>query len=88
MPTRITVFDRFWEKVDISGPCWLWLGYTKATGYGKLRVGSQWVPAHRWLFEEVHGRVPEGFVFADHEAVMELMSTATGFCARGLAAKV
>lgn len=41
---------RFWEKVDTSGECWLWLGGCNSDGYGRIalpghRKGS--IPAHR-----------------------------------------
>lgn len=29
--------DRFWSKVDTSGECWVWTGYTTSSGYGRLQ---------------------------------------------------
>lgn len=53
-----SVESRFWEKVDKDGPvhpvlltrCWLWTG-VMACGYGKLRIGTKIISAHRvaWL---------------------------------------
>lgn len=60
---RRPVWDRFWEKVDRSGPCWVWTGFRDARGYGKFAAaGSRAAPvsAHRlaWLYanNEMIGR--------------------------------
>jgi len=46
-----TVEERFWEKVDTSGACWLWLGARKGgkTGqeYGDFYYQGAKVTAHR-----------------------------------------
>jgi HNH endonuclease len=55
--------DRFWSKVDRSGgavTCWPWTGW-KRGGYGRLRVeGRKQVSAHRFVWETVHGTIPDG----------------------------
>lgn len=56
--------DRFWEKVDKTDSCWLWLG-TGSEGYGSFSVrrdGGGWVPvrAHRIAYELLVGPVREG----------------------------
>jgi hypothetical protein len=57
--------DRFWEKVDKSGECWLWQA-GKCAGYGRFFVpGSRPVPAHRWAYEALVGPIPDGLVI-DH----------------------
>jgi hypothetical protein len=51
--------ERFWEKVDKSGSCWLWTG-AKLTGYGSFRLnGGAWL-AHRVSYTWRHGDIPEG----------------------------
>jgi len=55
--------DRFVEKVcPEPGGCWIWIGSTNSKGYGRFRVGRKIVKAHRWAFEQHHGRPPDGMV--------------------------
>lgn len=58
---------RFWSKVNKTENCWLWLG-----GQNGLRYGQVWLTkkkghcvAHRFAYEEIVGKVPEGLVL-DH----------------------
>lgn len=49
------------------GPCWLWYGSTNKDGYGrsgKQRQGKPYL-AHRWVYEELVGPIPEGLTL-DH----------------------
>jgi hypothetical protein len=43
---RRPVWDRFWEKVDTTGDCWLWTAHTVG-GYGALRIDGKDHRAHR-----------------------------------------
>ena len=60
--------ERFWSKVDASGPCWEWTASLgKTGGYGRysvpLRGGSgkrKQVYAHRHAYESLIGLVPDG----------------------------
>lgn len=56
------VFDRFFEKVDAEGPCWLWTGAKMKNGYGVFNRGSGagTALAHRFSYELLMGAVPEG----------------------------
>lgn len=55
MPAQRSLFDRFWEKVDVRGDdeCWLWKGARgSGAGYGAIVVrGSRLEKAHRvaWM---------------------------------------
>lgn len=52
--------ERFWNKVDKSGECWLWTGTTDGTfGYGILRRNGKLYRAHRWLFIQLNNCEPE-----------------------------
>lgn len=53
--------ERFWAKVDKSGPggCWLWTAWLSG-GYGRFRVGPRLVYAHRLAYELLVGPIPEG----------------------------
>jgi HNH endonuclease len=58
-----TLEQRFWEKVDKSGDCWIWTaGLTR--GYGQFIVmrGKRGYPvrAHRLAWELTRGPIPDG----------------------------
>jgi hypothetical protein len=69
-PPRPSVSQRFWSRVNKSGPtlvaslgpCWLWTGKLNKGGYGQFSIGGRagrCYLTHRvaWLLE--HGRWPE-----------------------------
>lgn len=55
-----TPAQRFWAKVDPTGPCWLWTAGVDGTGYGQLKVGKRTLKAHRFAYELLVGPVPDG----------------------------
>ena len=62
MPPYRNAADRFWEKVDKTGSCWLWMGYRQKRGYGVFGAESrQLVLAHRWAYEATKGNILPGF---------------------------
>lgn len=55
--------ERFWEKVDRSGDCWLWTGCVDSQGYGKFARGGKYggaISAHQFAYELVMGPLPAG----------------------------
>ena len=51
--------QRFWEKVDRSGECWLWTGARDTAGYGLIGVGSGKIStAHRVSWRLATGSLP------------------------------
>ena len=53
--------ERFWSRVDRSGPCWLWRGGTFRQGYGMFHAGlTGRYGAHRVAYELTHGSLPPG----------------------------
>jgi hypothetical protein len=50
--------DRFWEKVDQSGDCWIWKAYVTRCGYGRFRVNGQTILAHRQAWILTRGPIP------------------------------
>jgi hypothetical protein len=63
-PTPRPLWDRFWEKVDASGDCWIWTAALNTYGYGKVGLGSKAAgvaPAHRVSWELLVGPIPDGF---------------------------
>jgi hypothetical protein len=64
-PTQI---ERFWSRVDKSaGPdgCWLWTGYIKDCGHGKLYINRIGYLAHRVAFVIAGNDLPRTLVL-DH----------------------
>jgi hypothetical protein len=51
--------ERFWERVDAEGDCWIWTGRINADGYGQFD-DSGTRSAHRWAYEYLVGEVPDG----------------------------
>lgn len=58
----MTLEERFWMKVDKTGPggCWLWTASQNTHGYGKFWVDGHTVPAHRIAYLLGVGPIPEG----------------------------
>ncbi len=64
-----TVEQRFWAKVDTSGPipehrpelgsCWIWKGAKNPKGYGKLGVSGRIIGAHQVSYALTFGAVPD-----------------------------
>ena len=54
-----TLEERFWEKVDKTGDCWVWTGAT-SKGYRKISVNGKMQLAHRVSYELYNGDIPEG----------------------------
>ena len=61
------VADRFWEKVDATGPCWEWTRAKDRDGYGVFseRAAKQH-RSHRLAWTLLVGPIPEGMVL-DHQ---------------------
>lgn len=55
----------FWEKVDASGDCWEWLGAKRPNGYGVFGTQGKNEGAHRFAWENLVGKIPDGLVI-DH----------------------
>ncbi len=51
--------------VICEGGCWEWVGANTGTGYGQIWVDGKKVRAHRWMYEQNSGPVPECLVL-DH----------------------
>lgn len=62
--------ERFWSKVNKSGPapalrpdlgpCWLWTGAIGTDGYGQFSLDGHLRGAHRVAYEMRHGPIPLG----------------------------
>ena len=58
----ISTAQRFWNRVDKSGDCWLWLGFKDAAGYGTFSRRNKTHRAHRIAWELTYGSIPDGLV--------------------------
>jgi len=58
--------ERFWEKVDRTGSCWLWKGYKLKKGYGQFRINDKAKRAHRVSFSLMKGEIPDGLCVLHH----------------------
>lgn len=53
--------ERFWERVDKSGECFLWTGSGAGNGYGQCTIGHKKQGyAHRFAYELTYGPIPAG----------------------------
>jgi hypothetical protein len=60
---RRPLIDRFWEKVDRTGDCWVWTAATVRDGYGCIGDGApsrRVLDAHRLAYQWLKGPIPEG----------------------------
>ena len=60
-----TLFQKLWDRIDASGPCWNWNGHVKENGYGSFNHDGQPVYPHRAMYENFIAPIPDGWV-VDH----------------------
>ena len=65
MGKKVDPIKRFWSKIKKTRRCWIWVGALSprpngGTGYGVLWVDGQNRYAHRFAFELLVGRIPDG----------------------------
>jgi len=51
---------RFFNKVNITEGCWYWKDHCTEEGYGQFWLNGRMVYAHIFLYELLHGPVPDG----------------------------
>ena len=70
--TKTPAIQRFVRKVTVPqdpAQCWVWTGAIKPLGYGAFAPDStrpRSMPAHRWLYQHVHGGTLPTRVFVCH----------------------
>lgn len=66
-PLRRSADDprRFWEKVEKTDFCWVWVAHRDRGGYGRFMVNGLPLLAHRVSFEMARGPIPGG-LYVDH----------------------
>jgi len=61
-PPSEEVADRFWEKVDMEGDCWVWKAAIRdSDGLGVFGLDGTTHYAHRVAFVIARGPIPDGF---------------------------
>ena len=50
--------DNFWDRVDRTGECYMWIGTKDHQGYGHLQFGRRTLLAHRVSFAWRHNKNP------------------------------
>lgn len=58
--------QRFWEKVDKSGECWLWTGTRRNERYGGFKAEGKTWQVHRYSYKLANGSIPDG-MHIDHK---------------------
>lgn len=62
----IPMNEKFWAKIEKRADgCWVWLGAPNKDGYGAYQAG-EYRYAHRFAWEERHGKIPKGIVVCHH----------------------
>lgn len=54
-----TTMARVWQKIRRNGDCWEWTA-AKSNGYGILTVDKVGRYAHRFMYEQLVGTIPDG----------------------------
>jgi hypothetical protein len=56
-----TPLQKMQRHIEVTGFCWLWRGALDGQGYGQLKApGNTTVRAHRWVYEQLVGPIPDG----------------------------
>lgn len=58
--------ERFDEKVDRSGNCWIWTAYKNPMGYGTFGYMRTMKLAHRFAYEREYGQVSPNLSVCHH----------------------
>ncbi len=50
----------FWDNVDKTSECWVWIAGKNGHGYGEYREKNTAYSAHRYAYETTYGTIPRG----------------------------
>ena len=56
----MTLKKRFFEKVNKTKTCWLWIGSDRGNGYGCIKINGKVIDAHRVSWKLLRGPIPDG----------------------------
>jgi hypothetical protein len=60
LPIQSYELRAFNEQTKREGHCLVWIGKLDRYGRGLFHFRGKTVAAHRWAYERVHGKVPDG----------------------------
>ncbi|SRR5579871_173949 len=52
--------EKFWDRVDKAGECWIWTGRRSRQGYGRFVIDGVEQRAHRYSYKLANGPIPDG----------------------------
>jgi len=58
--------SRFFDKVNFTSTCWLWIGGKSSFGHGRFRVGEKLYSPHRLAYEFFYESIPENKHICHH----------------------
>ena len=64
-PIYSTPEESFAARTERRGDCLIWTGAKGKDGYGRIRIDGRLVQAHRFAWEKVNGKIPDGMLI-DH----------------------
>lgn len=53
--------QRFWDKVEKTEGCWIWIGTLTVGGYGQFSLGGRRPMVHRAAYAAYIGPIPDGY---------------------------
>ena len=62
---KAALFVRFMRHVRVplqKGACWEWTGNCPDGRYGHFSIDGEPVKAHRWIYEQLIGEIPDGLL--------------------------
>ena len=61
MATKLKYMKRFFDKVNKTESCWIWLAATRGkSGYGSIKINKKVIDAHRVSYTIHKGEIPNG----------------------------
>lgn len=58
--------ERFWQGIDRTGECWIWIRHRHQDGYGLFRVAGKSMKVARYAWELFRGPIPDGLWVLHH----------------------
>lgn len=66
-PRKVSFIDRFWERVNKTDTCWVWIGSLfSGSKYGQVKYNGKTRQVHRVSWQINFGEIPEGLCVCHH----------------------
>ena len=66
MKIPVKTIQRFWNKVEKTDGCWLWIGSKSKRGYGYFEIKGKTFKSHRVAYEISIGKIPRDKYVCHH----------------------